>query len=155
MRTIFPPTVQVAPGDCEDSWRAVCPAPGCDWQIAVPSQGDARVWGMWHDERCAHRGAGAAARGAGLALLVAGHLVGWVRPHRAGWTAVVAGAAPYVPPTVGLAQAVERLLRHRERGGSVLLEHLSPASATRLLVQLGAIEEHRRVVGCPFAQGSR
>ena len=28
--------VQVAAGECEDSWRAVCPAPGCGWQIAVP-----------------------------------------------------------------------------------------------------------------------
>ena len=59
--------VHVSAGECEDSWWAACSAPGCGWQIAVPSQGDARAWGMWHDVRCAHRGAAdVAARTAGV-----------------------------------------------------------------------------------------
>lgn len=72
-------------------------------------------------------------------VLVAGRMVGWLREHPAGWTAVVAGAAAIVPPTGTIVETVDKLLRHPERGGPLILEHLSPAAITSLLLP-GCVE---------------
>jgi hypothetical protein len=40
--------------------------------------------------------------------------------------------------------AVDRLLQHPERGGPILLEHLSPATATHLITQLCTVERHQQ-----------
>ena len=84
-------------------------------------------------------------------VLLAGRMVGWVRRHPAGWSAVVAGAAAYVPPCATVTDAVDRLLRHPERGGPLLLEHLSPATASHLITQLGTVEQTPARAAAPAA----